>query len=114
MIRLALIGSSEKAKIYAGLSTRLHRATWTVFAALDSGDVSKAFGSLAKVTTIDDLFSQKLDDFDAVVVDADADVAERIAKEAMNLSKPALGDRLSVETRAQRSCGSSIVCRSLV
>ena len=90
MIRLALIGSSEKAKIYAGLSTRLHRATWTVFAPLDSGDLSKAFGSLAKVTTIDDLFSQKLDDFDAVVVDADADVAERIAKEAMNLSKPAL------------------------
>jgi len=90
MIRLALISSSETAKIYAGLSTRLHRAAWTVFAPLDLGDLSHALGSSAKVTSTEDVFSHEADAFDAVVIDADSVTAESIAKTAMDLGKPVL------------------------
>ncbi len=90
MIRLALISSSETAKIYAGLSTRLHRATWTVFAPLDSSDLSQALGSSAKITSPKDLFSKETDTFDAVVIDADSPAAESLANTALNLGKPVL------------------------
>ena len=90
MIRLALISSSETAKIYDGLSTRLHRATWAVFAPIDSGDLSQSLGSLAKVTSTEDLFSQEAAAFDAVVIDADSVIAESIAKKALVLGKPVL------------------------
>ncbi|MDP6893041.1 MAG: Gfo/Idh/MocA family oxidoreductase [Verrucomicrobiota bacterium] len=95
MIRLALISSSETAKIYSGLSTRLHRATWTVFAPLDSSDLSQALGSSAKVTSTDDLFSQETAAFDAVVIDADSATAESVAKTVVDLGKPVLVGAIS-------------------
>ncbi|MEC7882035.1 MAG: Gfo/Idh/MocA family oxidoreductase [Verrucomicrobiota bacterium] len=97
MIRLALISSSETAKIYGALSTRLHRANWTAFAPLDSGDLGQVFAPLVKSASVDTLFNEQTEDFDAIVIDADPITAKRLAKVAMESGKAVLFGEIGEE-----------------
>ena len=90
MIRLALISSAETAEAYGSISTRLHRAAWTAYAPVDSGGSGKALGQVTEAASAEELFADRVDAFDAVVIDADQVAAERLAKEASANGKPVL------------------------
>ncbi len=90
MIRLALISSAETAEAYGSISTRLHRAAWTAYAPVDSGGSGKALGQVREAASAEELFADRVDAFDAVVIDADQVSAERLAKEASANGKPVL------------------------
>jgi myo-inositol 2-dehydrogenase/D-chiro-inositol 1-dehydrogenase len=90
MIRLALISSAETAQAYGALSTRLHRAAWTAYAPVDSGGSGKALGQVTEAASVEELFADRVDAFDAVVIDADQAAVVRLAKEASASGKPLL------------------------
>ena len=90
MIRLALISSAETAEAYGSISTRLHRAAWAAYAPVDSGGSGKALGQVTEAASAEELFADRVDAFDAVVIDADQVAAERSAKEASANGKPVL------------------------
>ena len=79
MIRLALISSTLTADTYGALSTRLHRAAWTAYAPVDSGGSGQALGQVTEAASAEALFADRVDAFDAVVIDADQVTAERLA-----------------------------------
>ena len=90
MIRLALISSAETAEAYGSISTRLHRAAWTAYAPVDSGGSGKALGQVTEAASAEELFADRVDAFDAVIIDADQVAAERLAKVASANGKPVL------------------------
>ena len=90
MIRLALISSAETAEAYGSISTRLHRAAWTAYAPVDSGGSGKALGQVTEAASVEELFADRVDAFDAVVIDADQAAVVRLAKEASASGKPVL------------------------
>ena len=92
MIRLALIGASEAAEAYGAIRTRLHNASWTVFAPLTTTDsqAGQALGQATTTTSTEALFTEQANDFDAVVIDADPDQAADLAKTATALGRPTL------------------------
>ena len=90
MIRLALISSAETAEAYGSISTRLHRAAWTAYAPVDSGGSGKALGQVTEAASAEELFADRVDAFDAVVIDADQVSAESLANAAWSLGKPLL------------------------
>ena len=96
MIRLALIGASGAAEAYGANQTRLHSASWAVFAPLNDND-SPAGQSLGQATTTkstEALFTEQANDFDAVVIDANPSQAASLAKAATTLGKPTLVGQL--------------------
>jgi len=96
MIRLALIGASGAAEAYGTIRTRLHGASWAVFAPLNDND-SPAGQSLGQTTTTmstEALFTEQANDFDAVVIDANPSQAASFAKAATALGKPTLVGQL--------------------
>jgi len=90
MIRLALISSTLTADTYGALSTRLHRAAWTAYAPVDSDGSGQALGQVTEAASAEELFADRVDAFDAVVIDTDQVTAERLAKAAWALGKPLL------------------------
>jgi len=96
MIRLALIGASEAAEAYGAIRTRLHNASWTVFAPLTITDsqAGQALGQATTTTSTEALFTEQANDFDAVVIDTDPDQAANLAKTATALSRPTLVGQL--------------------
>ena len=100
MIRLALISSTLTADTYGALSTRLHRAAWTAYAPVDSGGSGQALGQVTEAASAEELFADRVDAFDAVVIDADQVTAERLAKAAWALGKPLLAGAVGGNIRA--------------
>ena len=100
MIRLALISSTLTADTYGALSTRLHRAAWTAYAPVDSGGSGQALGQVTEAASAEALFADRVDAFDAVVIDADQVTAERLAKAAWALGKPLLAGAVGGNIRA--------------
>ena len=96
MIRLALIGASGAAEAYGAIRTRLHSASWAVFAPLnDNGSpASQSLGQVLDAGSPDGLFAGHTNDFDAIVIDANPSQTASLAKAATALGKPTLVGQL--------------------
>ena len=96
MIRLALISESGAAEAYGAIRTRLHSASWAVFAPLNDNDspAGQALGQATTTKSTEALFTEQANDFDAVVIDANPSQAASLAKAATTLGKPTLVGQL--------------------
>jgi len=96
MIRLALIGASGAAEAYGAIRTRLHSASWAVFAPLTDNDspAGQSLGQVLDAGSPDMLFAGHTNNFDAVVIDANPSQAANLAKAATALGRPALVGQL--------------------
>ena len=96
MIRLALIGASRAAEAYGAIRTRLHSASWAVFAPLTDNDspAGQSLGQVLDAGSPDMLFAGHTNNFDAVVIDANPSQAANLAKAAAAHGRPALVGQL--------------------
>ena len=96
MIRLALIGASGAAEAYGAIRTRLHSASWAVFAPLTDNDspAGQSLGQVLDAGSPDMLFAGHTNNFDAVIIDANPGQAANLAKAAAAHGRPALVGQL--------------------
>ena len=96
MIRLALIGASGAAEAYGAIQTRLHSASWAIFAPLTDNDspAGQSLGQVLDAGSPDMLFAGHTNNFDAVIIDANPSQAANLAKAAAAHGRPALVGQL--------------------
>ncbi len=103
MIRLALIDCGTSGEIYARLSKRLYGASISAVADVDEGPAQRAVDALngtIPVSSVDELFAQMTDEFDAVVVGPAATTRNSIVERAASAGKHVLLDARAAKAAA--------------